>query len=47
MSKKNTRLAQLALLATALIWGSGFIGSQMALDAHFSSAFIKIGRAHV
>lgn len=44
MSKKNTRLAQLALLATALIWGSGFIGSQMALDAHFSSAFIILCR---
>ena len=44
MHNKTTRLAQLGLLATAMIWGSGFIGSQMALDANFSSAFIMLCR---
>lgn len=33
-------LSNLSLLLVAMIWGSGFIGSQLALDAHLSSAFI-------
>lgn len=45
--KKETKIASLsnvALFVVAIIWGSGFIGTQLALDAHLSSAAIMFGR---
>ena len=37
---KKDLLASLSLFLVAVIWGTGFIASQMALDAQLSSAFI-------
>ncbi len=43
-NKRVQTLSNLSLLLVAIIWGSGFIGSQMALDANLSSAFIMFVR---
>ena len=43
-NKKVQMLSNLSLLLVAIIWGSGFIGSQMALDANLSSEFIMFVR---
>lgn len=37
-------LSNISLLLVAIIWGSGFVASQMALDANLSSAFIMFVR---
>lgn len=37
-------LSNAALFIVAIIWGSGFIGTQLALDAHLSSSCIMFGR---
>ena len=45
MEKKRAEvMGSLSLLVVAIIWGSGFIASQMALDAQMSSAFIMFVR---
>lgn len=45
MEKKRAEvMGSLSLLIVAIIWGSGFIASQMALDAQMSSAFIMFVR---
>lgn len=41
---KVSALSNLALFVVAIIWGSGFIGTQLALDAHMSSSAIMFGR---
>lgn len=43
-NKKVQTVSKFLLLLVAIIWGSGFIGSQMALDAQLSSAFIMFVR---
>ncbi len=43
-NKKVQIISNLSLLAVAIIWGSGFIASQMALDASLSSEFIMFVR---
>ena len=43
-NKRIELLSNLSLLLVAIIWGSGFIGSQLALDAQLSSAFIMFVR---
>ena len=45
MEKKRVEvMGSLSLLLVAVIWGTGFIASQMALDANLSSAFIMFVR---
>lgn len=36
--------ADLSLLITGVIWGSGFIASQYAIDSHFSTSLILLSR---
>lgn len=42
--KRAERLAALALLLVTIIWGSGFIGVELALDVGLSVSFILMGR---
>lgn len=42
--KTNNYNARLALFTAAVIWGTGFIATQIALDAGLSSAAIILGR---
>ena len=42
--KKVQFFSSMALILVAAIWGSGFIASQLALDANMSSAAIMLGR---
>lgn len=44
ISAKKIFYAKAALLLTAIMWGSGFIASQLALDAQLSSPAIMLGR---
>lgn len=43
-TKKKTMLADLLCLIVACIWGTGFVASQMAIDAHMSAALIMVLR---
>lgn len=42
--KKDDYKAKLMLFTTALIWGAGFIASQLALDSGLSSQAVMLGR---
>lgn len=42
--KRAQLLAELGLLAVAVIWGWGFMATRLAVDAHLSAAFIMMGR---
>lgn len=44
MKNKNNFLVTLGLLSVALIWGSGFIATQIAIDEGLSSTFIMFIR---
>ena len=43
-TKKKTMLADLLCLVVACIWGTGFVASQMAIDANMSAALIMVLR---
>lgn len=46
-TKKKTMLADMLCLLVAAIWGTGFIASQTAIDAHMSAALIMVLRFSV
>lgn len=41
---KQEGLAQLALILVAIVWGSGFIATQYAIDANMGASLIMFGR---
>lgn len=43
-NRKDDYIAKLALFTAALIWGAGFIASQLALDSGLSSSAVMLGR---
>lgn len=44
VTKKKSRMADAACLLVALVWGSGFIASQLAIDAGLGSSAIMVLR---